>query len=970
MLFWAPEVPPPPSDLMTRGQVNPMYAIAAIALFLISAAPALATTGGPGSFDHPAPLSAPASATGMPGGLSAVPADGTGSLSSTVGASSGSAFVAAARSLPIDHFALAPTPSSARPLGGTVALPYSTAASDVLTAASGFAGHTWTILIGIGIALAHDETYNTTTLEGAPLGCTLSWIGTQPTTLTFIATPSSATAGTAATYEFELSSTAVPQVDVVAVVVDGTATLLYEESSACAAFDSNAATTHPTTVNTLDSPAAVTIADRAGGSTFLQQNPTAVQEWVSEGATYAITDDSVLITNPPYWIVEYVASCGSFLAEIDGLTGAVLANETSCVSTDSYSVNFNETGLPGGTEWTVELSGSVNQSTTTSIGYTEDNGSYSYTVGDVAGYAPTPASGTEVVRGASVNVSIAFAKKSTYSVTFHETGLPLATYWAVELGNITLDSNTSSLAFVEINGTHDYTVTEFGNWTAAPSGGKAKVTGADVNVVVSFSQPSVYLLNMTESGLPTGTLWGVDMYGGGGAFQNFTSAGSLLFEVPNGTYFYSAGSISPFYNNSVYYGYLEVLGANAAATIVFTARSAYSLTFNETGLPTGDAWVVDISTPVYDLNSSNSASIAFVLPNGSYSFTVGGAPGYNVTPTNGTLVVAGANANATINFTGPVAPVEMFAVTFSQTSLPIGTSWSVTLLGIQNTSTTGSIGFSEPNGSDPYTIGAVDGYQATPDSGSVVVNGLAVTKTIVFTPLSTTPIYQVTFTESGLVSPLSWSVTFAGTTNGSTSDTITFLAANGSFPYTVAAVAGYTISPASGSLTVGGAATGKAITFTATTKAVSKYDVTFTAVNLPSGTAWSVTYNDSTLPSTSSTIVFSEANGTYTFTVGTVSGYTASPASGSVSVTGAAASESITFSSSGTSTPPASHNNASTFLGLPSDEGYAVLAVLVLIVLVIIGAVVWRTQKGRSGPSSSPSSPPPASPPANPPSSP
>lgn len=73
------------------------------------------------------------------------------------------------------------------------------------------------------------------------------------------------------------------------------------------------------------------------------------------------------------------------------------------------------------------------------------------------------------------------------------------------------------------------------------------------------------------------------------------------------------------------------------------------------------------------------------------------------------------------------------------------------------------------------------------------------------------------------------------------------------------------------------------------------YDVTFSENGLPADTSWSVTLGGSTQSSTSS-IVFSEKNGTYAFSVGPVSGYAPSPATGNVTVNGALQSKTITFS--------------------------------------------------------------------------
>ena len=53
--------------------------------------------------------------------------------------------------------------------------------------------------------------------------------------------------------------------------------------------------------------------------------------------------------------------------------------------------------------------------------------------------------------------------------------------------------------------------------------------------------------------------------------------------------------------------------------------------------------------------------------------------------------------------------------------------------------------------------------------------------------------YGITFTENGLPSGVSWSVTLNGTTKSSSSSNITFLVPNGTYSYSIAPISGYTI---------------------------------------------------------------------------------------------------------------------------------------------------------------------------------
>ncbi len=141
-------------------------------------------------------------------------------------------------------------------------------------------------------------------------------------------------------------------------------------------------------------------------------------------------------------------------------------------------------------------------------------------------------------------------------------------------------------------------------------------------------------------------------------------------------------------------------------------------------------------------------------------------------------------------------------------------------------------------------------------------------------------IYAIIFNESGLPRGYNWSVSMGGRTLSSTGQAMAFCEPAGTYSYSVAATSGYSSSPSSGSVTVSGTTT-QPITFTQIT-----YPVTFTESGLPSGTTWSVTLNGVTQSSTTSTITFNEPAGTYSYSVGSISGYTVSPSSGSVTVLG------------------------------------------------------------------------------------
>ena len=142
--------------------------------------------------------------------------------------------------------------------------------------------------------------------------------------------------------------------------------------------------------------------------------------------------------------------------------------------------------------------------------------------------------------------------------------------------------------------------------------------------------------------------------------------------------------------------------------------------------------------------------------------------------------------------------------------------------------------------------------------------------------------YTATFTEPGLPSVDSWSVTLtpapghAGcavsgsvcsnpTTLSSSASTIVFHEPFGTYNFRVGGPSGYHPAPGSGTVKVNGAPIGQSITFSPVS-----YSVTFTESGLPTSTIWSVTLAGTLLSSSTSTIAFAEPNGTYGYGLGAV----------------------------------------------------------------------------------------------------
>ncbi len=320
------------------------------------------------------------------------------------------------------------------------------------------------------------------------------------------------------------------------------------------------------------------------------------------------------------------------------------------------------------------------------------------------------------------------------------------------------------------------------------------------------------------------------------------------------------------------------------------ASNVQTVYFNETGLRSGTTWSVTVAGQTYP---TTGVSLAVPLSNGAYNYTVSFVTGYGASPASGRITVnVTSSTTQTVAITYTPFPSQTYAVTFTQVGVISGTPWSVTVVNVGSFTTTGpSVTFGVPAGTYSYVPGVVGGYK-TPAAGTVSVSSgpAAVTLTYASSLYKT---YAVTFTATGTLGTV-WSVNVSGLTYSTTGSSLVFFEQNGTFSYIVSATPGMVATPSHGTFKVNGAALAQPVAFTLS---AGFYTVTFTETGLPAGTTWQVTLGVTTLSTSGTTLIFTEANGTYPFTVGAISGFLASPASGSLTVSGSAQSQTVTFTS-------------------------------------------------------------------------
>jgi hypothetical protein len=233
--------------------------------------------------------------------------------------------------------------------------------------------------------------------------------------------------------------------------------------------------------------------------------------------------------------------------------------------------------------------------------------------------------------------------------------------------------------------------------------------------------------------------------------------------------------------------------------VQYPSTPTYDVTLDESGLLSGTQWSVTFDG---NTQSSTTTHLEFEdVKNGTYAYAVGAVPGEVAQPASGSVKVDGADANSAITFTTVSPPLS--DVTFDESGLVSGTSWSVDLNGSTMSSTKTSIKFSETNGTYAYTIGTVAGFRSSPSSGSVKINGSAEGVAVDFTSAEMTT-YLLTFDETGLSSGTAWSVTLNRSTASASTPDITFTETNGSYAYSIGAPPNFTASPVSGTAVVVG----------------------------------------------------------------------------------------------------------------------------------------------------------------------
>ncbi len=194
--------------------------------------------------------------------------------------------------------------------------------------------------------------------------------------------------------------------------------------------------------------------------------------------------------------------------------------------------------------------------------------------------------------------------------------------------------------------------TPFSGPSGLPHGTGARAMGPTA-ALISYS------LTFSESGLPSGTSWEVNIDNGSGSTMHWSSTSTVGFAVSGGVYQFTTVA------NASYVSTPGVAYVNGTAVTVYLVFGTPNLvTFTERGLPTGGTWDINTSASngVWE-NITAGTNWSMDLPDGKYYYSIGvGAP-YVATPSSGSYNVNGSNVTIGIGF---VSHPTTYQVSFLQ----------------------------------------------------------------------------------------------------------------------------------------------------------------------------------------------------------------------------------------------------------------------------------------------------------------
>jgi PKD repeat protein len=471
------------------------------------------------------------------------------------------------------------------------------------------------------------------------------------------------------------------------------------------------------------------------------------------------------------------------------------------------------------------------------------------------------------------------------TVTFY---LPYGTYsWSISPTSVTFYSYNVKYVYV-----------------AVPSSGSA-TTNATVSINYVLSS-ATYQYTWSETGLPSGTQWGVSVNG-----NNYYTTSSSLTETFSTGQTYSWSVINPTdYSGSPATGSFSGPGSQ---TITFT-QTSFQYTWYESGLPSGTKWGVQVNGQSY---TTTGTSLTETFATGqTYTWSVINPSGYSGTPSIGSFSNSG---SVTITFykglsvtayANPTSGTQPLTVTYTASASGGSGSYFFSLY-VDGNPVGNTVGPTSGSVTIQYTFQQAGTYSTYIQVQDANTEQTADSQTITITVNAPPNTYNLTFTETGLptTNPVTgdaetWSVTVNGQTQSADAgQSITFTGLSGTVSWSVESPitvpvnryhsVKYYANPSSGTASKGGTIS---ITYSTSSSGGGGGSSTFTYTWYESGLSgqtWGVNVGGTSYTTSGSSLSETFTSGqTYSWSLIAPSGYVGNPSSGSFSGSG---SSTITF---------------------------------------------------------------------------
>jgi len=512
------------------------------------------------------------------------------------------------------------------------------------------------------------------------------------------------------------------------------------------------------------------------------------------------TGDSLMILVPNGTYASTISQVPGYVlaAESHGPTVSVAGQNVTAPTLEysprTYQVVVQESGLPPGLEWWVNVTGAESVSSNRStLQFAESNGTWSFSVASAC-FVADPSTGTLSVEGTNARQQVSFTNGSSpcldliaktvegsaygpFNQSFRVPGavpsieIVVWSFSGIGAGRDLTPVLPTGISVVSSQGF-------IGIAAGSPAPGNQTVTwdgaaGAyviDVAVYAFFNTEgytfdSGSAINQSTLSLPAGATIYLGVEATENLFGDVTNSSFTIVDV-RGTSWAQTPTDLIGRQRSGSFSFDSNQSKVGVAAVGLFPGVPHSISVEESGLPTGAPWSIAVNGR---LHAATTSSISFTLFSGSYAYLVTGPAGERVE-----AVASGLHSTGTLSVGGsPLSvPVEFEkggtrTVKFHEGGLLAGESWCVDIVLPRCTVAT-SIQFENLTpGNYSYAVVTPPGYSETvrqhgvvgPGDGTAHLLSSSRSLTVQFRPL----LYAVAFAEFGLPSGHGWHLSVACT---------------------------------------------------------------------------------------------------------------------------------------------------------------------------------------------------------------